>query len=154
MSFSLTPTPTHTPHVRPHTHTHTVCQYTSHKRCIDSILGKCTGADTISDQSKVSTRSNYMYLQLATSILLPTHVQYLKERFKIDMPHRFKKYTFLGPTFCDMCGQLMHGIFRQQLKCEGESNLQHKNRGSNFPPYSRQYPTFYLYLLYVTMLSE
>ena len=48
------------------------------------------------------------------------YLQYLKERFKIDVPHRFKKYTFLGPTFCDMCGQLMHGIFRQQLKCEGE----------------------------------
>ncbi len=46
--------------------------------------------------------------------------QYLKERFKIDVPHRFKNHTFLGPTFCDMCGQMMHGIFKQQLKCDGE----------------------------------
>ena len=50
-------------------------------------------------------------------------LQFLKERFKIDVPHRFRPHTFLGPTFCDMCGQLMHGLFRQGVKCEGDSEL-------------------------------
>ena len=45
--------------------------------------------------------------------------QFLRERFKIDMPHRFKVHNFLGPSFCDMCGQMMHGIFRQGVKCQG-----------------------------------
>lgn len=59
---------------------------------------------------------NALYTNYVATASFP---QFLKERFKIDMPHRFKQHTFLGPTFCEMCGQLMHGIFRQQYKCEG-----------------------------------
>ena len=66
----------------------------------------------------------YIHIYIHTLKFTLVHVlsstaQFLKERFKIDMPHRFKQHTFLGPTFCEMCGQLMHGIFRQQYKCEG-----------------------------------
>ena len=39
------------------------------------------------------------------------------------MPHRFKVHNFLGPSFCDMCGQMMHGIFRQGAKCTGQWNI-------------------------------
>ena len=35
------------------------------------------------------------------------------------MPHRFKSQSFFKPTFCDHCGQIMRGLFRQGLKCEG-----------------------------------
>ncbi|XP_022918352.1 putative protein kinase C delta type homolog isoform X5 [Onthophagus taurus] len=71
------------------------CQTAVHKKCHDKLLGKCPGSGRDSESTI-----------------------YLRERFKIDIPHRFKLHTFMSPTFCDHCGSLLYGIYKQGLKCE------------------------------------
>ncbi|XP_063922265.1 putative protein kinase C delta type homolog isoform X4 [Zophobas morio] len=74
------------------------CQTAVHKRCHDKLLGKCPESGRESESTI-----------------------YLRERFKIDLPHRFKVHTFMSPTFCDHCGSLLYGIYKQGLKCEGST---------------------------------
>ncbi|XP_076312024.1 putative protein kinase C delta type homolog isoform X2 [Tachypleus tridentatus] len=71
------------------------CQVAVHKRCHDKFLGKCPGAGMESQNTL-----------------------YLRERFKINVPHRFNVYNYMSPTFCDHCGSLLYGLFRQGLKCD------------------------------------
>ncbi|XP_060801179.1 putative protein kinase C delta type homolog isoform X4 [Amyelois transitella] len=71
------------------------CQTAVHKRCHSKLLGKCPGSSAISEATV-----------------------YLRERFKVDVPHRFRPHQFMSPTFCDHCGALLYGFFKQGLKCE------------------------------------
>ncbi|XP_053114589.1 protein kinase C theta type [Hemicordylus capensis] len=80
------------------------CNAAIHKKCIDKVIAKCTG-------SAVDSRETMFH----------------KERFKIDMPHRFKVYNYKSPTFCDHCGTLLWGLARQGLKCDAcAMNVHHK----------------------------
>ncbi|XP_005387422.1 PREDICTED: protein kinase C delta type isoform X2 [Chinchilla lanigera] len=82
------------------------CNAAIHKKCIDKIIGRCTGTATNS-----------------------RHTIFQKERFNIDMPHRFKVYNYMSPTFCDHCGSLLWGLVKQGLKCEDcGMNVHHKCR--------------------------
>ncbi|XP_037535176.1 protein kinase C delta type-like [Nematolebias whitei] len=71
------------------------CNAAIHKKCIEMIIGRCTGTATNSRDT-----------------------MFQKERFKVDMPHRFKTYNYKSPTFCDHCGSLLWGLYKQGLKCE------------------------------------
>uniref|UniRef100_A0A673B598 Protein kinase C n=1 Tax=Sphaeramia orbicularis TaxID=375764 RepID=A0A673B598_9TELE len=71
------------------------CNAAIHKKCIEMIIGRCTGTAANSRETV-----------------------FQKERFNIDMPHRFKYYNYKSPTFCDHCGSLLWGLYRQGLKCE------------------------------------
>ncbi|KAK7879005.1 hypothetical protein WMY93_034162, partial [Mugilogobius chulae] len=80
------------------------CNAAIHKKCIDKIIGRCTGTATNSRDTV-----------------------FQKERFKIDMPHRFKTHNYMSPTFCDHCGSLLWGLVKQGLKCEDcAMNVHHK----------------------------
>ncbi|XP_065674354.1 protein kinase C delta type isoform X2 [Hydra vulgaris] len=71
------------------------CSCTAHKKCHDLILYNCPDSAT-SSQDTIK----------------------MKERFNINMPHRFNPKNYLGPAFCDHCGSLLYGLFRQGLNCE------------------------------------
>ncbi|KAG7468789.1 kinase C theta type [Solea senegalensis] len=80
------------------------CNAAIHKKCIDKVIAKCTG-------SAINSKETMMH----------------KERFKIDMPHRFKVYNYKSPTFCEHCGTLLWGLAKQGLKCdECGMNVHHK----------------------------
>ncbi|KAF3689794.1 FYVE, RhoGEF and PH domain-containing protein 5 Zinc finger FYVE domain-containing protein 23 [Channa argus] len=80
------------------------CNAAIHKKCIDKIIGRCTG-------TAANSRDTV----------------FQKERFKIDMPHRFKINNYMSPTFCDHCGSLLWGLVKQGLKCEDcAMNVHHK----------------------------
>ncbi|KAM4676439.1 protein kinase C theta type [Discoglossus pictus] len=70
------------------------CNAAIHKKCIDKVIAKCTG-------SAVNSKETVLH----------------KERFKIDMPHRFKVCSYRSPTFCEHCGTLLWGLAKQGLKC-------------------------------------
>ncbi|XP_002740313.1 protein kinase C delta type-like [Saccoglossus kowalevskii] len=80
------------------------CTMAVHRKCHKKILTKCpgTGVETLDTKR-------------------------LKERFKVDMPHRFKVHNYMSPTFCDHCGTMLYGLFRQGVKCEVCAvNVHHK----------------------------
>ncbi|XP_061523967.1 protein kinase C theta type [Phycodurus eques] len=80
------------------------CNAAIHKKCVDKVIAKCTG-------SAINSKETMIH----------------KERFKIDMPHRFKVHNYKSPTFCDHCGTLLWGLAKQGLKCEEcGMNVHHK----------------------------
>ncbi|XP_048088822.1 protein kinase C delta type-like isoform X1 [Alosa alosa] len=64
------------------------CNAAVHKKCIDKIIGRCTDTE---DNSKDT---------------------------EIEKPHSFKTYSYKIPTFCNHCGTLLWGLFKQGRKCE------------------------------------
>ncbi|EDV21634.1 uncharacterized protein TRIADDRAFT_30089 [Trichoplax adhaerens] len=51
----------------------------------------------------------------------------------IVRPHSLRVHSYRSPTFCDFCGQLLFGIIRQGLKCEGCNCNFHKRCAFKIP---------------------
>ncbi|KRZ05362.1 Protein kinase C-like 1B, partial [Trichinella zimbabwensis] len=67
-------------------------QFVVHKRCHELVVWKCPGVKDTGFKSET--------------------------RFDINVPHRFDLHNYKMPTFCDHCGSLLYGIFRQGLQCQ------------------------------------
>ncbi|XP_044744521.1 protein kinase C [Coccinella septempunctata] len=82
-----------------------VCVCVVHKRCHSLVVTKCPG--TKDESSQQSTR------------------------FNVNVPHRFAVHTYKRFTFCDHCGSLLYGLFKQGLHCEVCSLNVHKRCQKN-----------------------
>lgn len=71
-----------------------VCTCVIHKRCRSHVITKCPGVKNTAETVVTD------------------------KRFNINVPHRFMVHTFKLFTFCDHCGSLLWGAWRQGLQCE------------------------------------
>lgn len=54
-----------------------------------------------------------MLCLLSTAILYPT------SEMPTLKPHSLNVHSYKAPTFCDFCGEMLFGLVRQGLKCDG-----------------------------------
>ncbi|KAK9497813.1 hypothetical protein O3M35_003733 [Rhynocoris fuscipes] len=66
--------------------------------------------------SEVSDETLVQIVLSAQAIVEEIHVR----------PHTLSVHSFKSPTFCDLCGEMLFGLVRQGLKCEGCSMNFHK----------------------------
>lgn len=55
----------------------------------------------------------YLFLAHTAAILYPT------SEMPTLKPHSLNVHSYKGPTFCDFCGEMLFGLVRQGLKCDG-----------------------------------
>nr|CAH7725847.1 unnamed protein product [Callosobruchus chinensis] len=82
-----------------------VCTCVVHKRCHQSVVTKCPGMQDEACQPNTG--------------------------FNVNVPHRFVVHNFRRFTFCDHCGSMLYGLFRQGLQCEACSMNVHKRCQKN-----------------------
>ncbi|XP_018346356.1 PREDICTED: calcium-independent protein kinase C-like isoform X2 [Trachymyrmex septentrionalis] len=63
-----------------------------------------------------------------------TQITQATARFNIHVPHRFNPHNYKTLTFCDHCGSLLYGFFRQGLKCDVCNMNVHKRCYKNVAP--------------------
>jgi len=83
------------------------CACVVHKRCHELVATKCA------KESNGQNNENEMGEQNAR--------------------HPFGKHHYLRPTFCDHCGSLIYGLYKQGLQCEACNMNVHKRCQENIP---------------------
>lgn len=83
-----------------------VCTCVVHKRCHLEVVSQCPGVKQ--DMTEVFPHEEMNALSRSTTG---------SWRFKVNVPHRFAEHNYMRPTFCDHCGSLLYGLFRQGMQC-------------------------------------
>lgn len=86
-----------------------VCTCVVHKRCHEQVVTKCPGSREAATEEVSGAR------------------------FNINVPHRFMVHNYKRPTFCDHCGSLLYGIFKQGLQCAACKLNTHHRCQKNVP---------------------
>lgn len=79
-----------------------VCTLVCHKRCHQLVVTRCPG-------NKDAHEGDSLVAQATGS-----------SRFGMNIPHTFAEHSFKKPTFCDHCGSLIYGLYKQGLLCVHE----------------------------------
>ena len=78
------------------------CGLVLHKKCHQLTVATCPGAITGETTRQQSEKQ-------------------LSQRFAINVPHTFAVKSYKSPTFCDHCGTLLWGLWRQGMQCKVKS---------------------------------
>jgi len=88
-----------------------------HNYSTTNILEKLTSVDQLKDGSVI---------EVVISAKVP-------EDETIIRPHLLTVHSYRSPTFCDFCGQMLFGLVKQGLKCEGCGGNYHKKCAYKIP---------------------
>lgn len=88
----------------------------SWKLCWQQIVSKCL---------RIAFNLFLLKPLFRLSLLVITAVVYnaLDNEIPLIRPHALVVHSYKTPTFCDFCGEMLFGLVRQGLKCEGECPL-------------------------------
>ncbi|XP_043684711.1 protein kinase C-like isoform X1 [Vespula pensylvanica] len=72
-----------------------VCSCVVHKRCHKLVIAKCSGMLDENRETGLQSHQN-----------------------EIDVPHQFFVHSYKRCTFCDHCGSLLYGLYKQGEQCK------------------------------------
>ncbi|CAG5004664.1 unnamed protein product [Parnassius apollo] len=93
-----------------------------HDYCSPNVLQLVNSASDITDETLVE-------IVLTANALLCEGT----EGAPVPRPHALAVHSYKAPTFCDFCGEMLFGLVRQGLKCEGCGLNYHKRCAVKVP---------------------
>uniref|UniRef100_A0A182KA76 protein kinase C n=1 Tax=Anopheles christyi TaxID=43041 RepID=A0A182KA76_9DIPT len=102
-----------------------------------NVLQMVTSASDIVDETLVEIvlTANQTLLPPANSgpTLHRNNVPLVQEEIPLVRPHVLNVHSYKAPTFCDFCGEMLFGLVRQGLKCDGCGLNYHKRCAIKVP---------------------
>ncbi|XP_035906698.1 serine/threonine-protein kinase D3 [Anopheles stephensi] len=102
-----------------------------------NVLQMVTSASDIVDETLVEIvlTANQTLLPPASTgpALHRNNVPIAQEDIPLVRPHALNVHSYKAPTFCDFCGEMLFGLVRQGLKCDGCGLNYHKRCAIKVP---------------------